>query len=132
MPCVSLERKAYHVAKQCWQLSALACKLKTLEETVEMARLTGLPLRTIANQAHRFEMARALLMLGDTEGVPILIDGLESPNIYARMKCLAALRRGTNMQIPFKANASDEERAEGVEAWRKWWSEMEQDQLLVR
>lgn len=60
-PLVSLERKARHVAKQCWQLSALACKLKTLEETVEMARLTGLPLRTIANQAQMVRTENLLL-----------------------------------------------------------------------
>ncbi|QDV07641.1 hypothetical protein Poly30_31690 [Planctomycetes bacterium Poly30] len=90
------------------------------------------PLSTISHQAHRFEMARALLMLGDTEGVPILIEGLESPNVYARMKCYAALKRGTNVQIPYSATASDQERAEGVTAWRQWWNEMQQDDLLDR
>ena len=49
-PVVGLERKVRHVAAQVWQLSRLCAKLKTMEETIEMARLTGLSLRTIANQ----------------------------------------------------------------------------------
>ena len=67
-PRVSLERKVRHVAKQCWQLSTLASKLKTLEETVEMARLTGLPLRTIANQAQMVRTENLLLKAGRTLG----------------------------------------------------------------
>ena len=90
------------------------------------------PLESIRSESHRAAMARALLMLGDRSGVPILIDGLESPNIFARRKCLSALKRGTNVEIPYNANASEEERADGVKAWRKWWAEMEQDDLLNR
>lgn len=47
---VGTERLARHTLEQARQLSALCRKLKTIEETVEMARLTGLPLRTITNQ----------------------------------------------------------------------------------
>ena len=79
LPCVSLERKAYHVAKQCWQLSALACKLKTLEETVEMARLTGLPLRTIANQAQMVRTENLLLKAGRTLGYVLPLSQRKAP-----------------------------------------------------
>ena len=46
-----LERAARHAAQRARLVTRLAASLKTLEETVEMARITGLPLRTIANQA---------------------------------------------------------------------------------
>ncbi len=90
------------------------------------------PMSSIANQKHRYEMARALLMLGDQSGVPILIDGLESPHPRARAQASKALSRGTNSGIGFNALGTDEERAESVAAWRAWWNGMEQDQLLKR
>ena len=46
-----VERVARHAAQQARQVSALCGKLKTIEETIEMARLTGHSLRTITNQA---------------------------------------------------------------------------------
>jgi|TARA_B110001469_G_scaffold87114_1_gene82600 hypothetical protein len=42
-------------------VTRLASSLKTLEETVEMARLTGLPLRTIANQAQMVRTENLML-----------------------------------------------------------------------
>ena len=42
-------------------MTRLASSLKTLEETVEMARLTGLPLRTIANQAQMVRTENLML-----------------------------------------------------------------------
>jgi len=65
---VALERKARHLARQCGQLWALCGTLKTLEETVEMARLTGLPLRTIANQAQMVRTENLLLRAGRATG----------------------------------------------------------------
>ena len=44
-------RAARHLAAQARLVHRLGRKLKSLEETIEMARITGLPLRTIANQA---------------------------------------------------------------------------------
>ena len=92
----------------------------------------AVPMSSIAKQQHRYEMARALLMLGDHSGVPILIDGLESSSRGARAQSITALNRGTNAGIPYNAAASAQERADSVAAWRKWWSEMEQDTLLQR
>ena len=63
-----IERAARHAAQQCRQLSALCRKLKTIEETVEMARLTGLPLRTIANQAQMVRTENLLLKAARTLG----------------------------------------------------------------
>ena len=94
--------------------------------------LETVPMSSIPKQQHRYEMARALLMLGDKSGVPILIDGLESPSRGARAQSITALNRGTNAGIKYNAAASAEERAESVAAWRQWWSEMEQDTLLQR
>lgn len=60
------ERAARHAAQQCQQLSALCRRLKTVEETVEMARLTGLPLRTITNQAQMVRTENLLLKAART------------------------------------------------------------------
>ena len=92
----------------------------------------AVPMSSIAKLQHRYEMARALLMLGDNSGVPLLIDGLESPGHRARAQSIRALERGTNAGIEYNAGASDEERAVSVAAWREWWSALDQDQLLQR
>lgn len=92
----------------------------------------AVPMSSIAKQQHRYEMARALLMLGDHAGIPILIDGLESPSRGARAQSITALNRGTHAGIPYNAAASDQERAESVAAWRQWWAELDQDDLLAR
>ena len=47
-------------------MTRLASSLKTLEETVEMARLTGLPLRTIANQAQMVRTENLMLKVRGT------------------------------------------------------------------
>ncbi len=90
------------------------------------------PMSSIAKQQHRYEMARALLMLGDNSGIPVLIDGLESPSRGARAQSITALNRGTNAGIEYNAAASEQERAASVAAWRQWWSEMDRDMLLQR
>ena len=92
----------------------------------------SVPMSSLAKQQHRYEMARALLMLGDNSGIPVLIGGLESPSRGARAQSIAALNRGTNAGIPYNAAASEEERAESVAAWRQWWAEMDRDALLKR
>ena len=56
-----LERAARHAAQRARLVTRLASSLKTLEETVEMARLTGLPLRTIANQAQMVRTENLML-----------------------------------------------------------------------
>ena len=90
------------------------------------------PMSSLANLQHRYGMARALLMLGDNSGVPVLIDGLESPSRRDRALCFAALSAGTNAGIRYNSGASLQERTESVAAWRKWWSDMDDDVLLQR
>ncbi len=90
------------------------------------------PMSSLANQQHRYGMARALLMLGDTSGVPELINGMESPSRRDRALCFAALSAGTNAGIKFNSGASDQERAQSIAKWRQWWSEMDRDELLQR
>ena len=61
-------RVARHLAAQGRLLHRLAHKLKTLEETIEMARITGLPLRTIANQAQMVRTENLLLKAARSQG----------------------------------------------------------------
>ena len=61
-----LERAARHAAQRARLVTRLASSLKTLEETVEMARLTGLPLRTIANQAQMVRTENLMLKAATT------------------------------------------------------------------
>ena len=61
-----IERVARHAAQQARQVRAVCGKLKTIEETVEMARLTGLPLRTICNQAQMVRTENLLLKAART------------------------------------------------------------------
>ena len=61
-------RVARHLAAQGRLLHRVAHKLKTLEETIEMARITGLPLRTIANQAQMVRTENLLLKAARSQG----------------------------------------------------------------
>ena len=61
-----LERAARHAAQRARLVTRLASSLKTLEETIEMARLTGLPLRTIANQAQMVRTENLMLKAAAT------------------------------------------------------------------
>ncbi|MFT7171521.1 MAG: hypothetical protein ACI80K_004675, partial [Paracoccaceae bacterium] len=115
--------------QQAFALSVIAAQrdvrmLQPLRETA--------PLDSIENEQRRFEMARALLMLGDNSGIPVLLDGLESSSPGIRRLCIAALKRGTNQDLSYHGGDSEEVRAQSVAAWRQWWSEMNQDTLLSR
>jgi hypothetical protein len=71
-----LERVALHAAQQARQLSRMAHGLKSLEETVEMARLTSLPLRTITNQAQMVRTENLLLRAARTLGYTLPLGSL--------------------------------------------------------
>lgn len=87
-----------------------------------------LPARENAN--HRYEYARALLRMGDLQGAPILIEGLEDDEPMKRQLAYKALVRSTRNEIPFDANAPAEERVEAVTAWRDWYEKRTADPML--
>ncbi|MEM8710146.1 MAG: hypothetical protein AAGG01_04285 [Planctomycetota bacterium] len=89
------------------------------------------PISGIAGQEERYDMARALLKLGDMSGVSILIDGLESPSLQVRVQAHKALEEGTNAGISYHAAASQEERDIAVQAWRDWHQSMSTDEMLL-
>ena len=74
-----VNRCAYHVAAQARLLHRLQRQLKTWEETVEMARVTGLPLRTIANQAQMVRTENLLLKAARSEGYVLPLSHSQSP-----------------------------------------------------
>lgn len=60
-------------------------------------------------------------LAGKSEGaVPALIAGLERQSILIRRKCQELLTRITKQTIAFDAGGTEEERAKGVAAWKKW------------
>lgn len=89
------------------------------------------PINSIAGQEERYDMARALLKLGDMSGLSILIDGLESPSLQVRVQAHKALEEGTNARIPYHAAASQEERDAAVQVWRDWYASMDGDAMLL-
>ena len=76
------------------------------------------------------ERARALLRLGDWSEIPVLIRGLEAPEVWDRALCLRTLRDATNQTHGFDPNGTDAERAAAIERWRRWWRERSSDPLL--
>lgn len=81
---------------------------------------------------HRYDYARAILSMGDFDGAPILIGGLEDPNPQKRALAYRALGRSTNTGIGFDPHGSEEERAESIAKWRRWWAEVNSDPMLDR
>lgn len=78
----------------------------------------------------RLDYGRALLYMGDSEGAGILIAGLEDPSPEKRALAYQALERATNNGIPFSPQASEEERAEQVAVWRRWFAAHSSDPML--
>lgn len=76
------------------------------------------------------EKARALLMLGDWSGIPVLIDGLRDDRLYTRAICASALRDATRMGFEFDPTAEDGPRAEAIARWEDWWERRSGDSLL--
>lgn len=75
----------------------------------------------------RFEVARALLRLGDWTHIPVLIDGMRDGSEYVRALCNDALKQSTQIDFGFVANATAEEREEKVKKWETWWSARSKD-----
>ncbi|MHC4600736.1 MAG: HEAT repeat domain-containing protein [Planctomycetota bacterium] len=72
----------------------------------------------------RSQAAESLVRLGDTSGVPVLIENLLS-NGWVRKDALIRLRRMTGCMVDHGYNLGDGKpvRAQAVDRWKAWWAE---------
>jgi hypothetical protein len=70
----------------------------------------------------RSQAAESLARLGDTTGVPVLIENLLS-NGWVRKDALIRLRRMTGCKVDHGYNLGDGKpvREEAVNRWKAWW-----------
>ena len=108
-------RVARHCASQARLLHRLNRKLKTLEETVEMARVTGLPLRTIANQAQMVRTENLLLKAARSQGYVLPLS--------AGLSAVPASLRWTSSEMVSDTRAYNH--------WPWPWAELEADQQFA-
>lgn len=82
------------------------------------------PLRRLAMET--------LTRLGSLESVPVLIETLSDKSEEIRRRSHRALELITHQRIPFMAEGSAEERAQGVSRWQSFWSESGEDLMRGR
>ena len=78
------------------------------------------------------ESARTRVRLGDWSAMPILINGLESDEVFVRGLCAQSLYQATNEKLGFDAHASLPEREASIARWRAWWETRDSDELLAQ
>ena len=78
-------------------------------------------LNSLLTQPYSLHVARTLVELGDSRGIPVLIELLESPENAARSLSYQALRRYTQQDIAYNADASPDSRRAAADQWRQWW-----------
>jgi hypothetical protein len=75
--------------------------------------------------------AEALADQGQREGLPVLIDLLESPNAAQRHRSVSVLRAVTGQRFGFSPMSAEKPRALAVAAWRNWYQEHGQAAQLI-
>jgi hypothetical protein len=71
-------------------------------------------------EGNKAQVAEANLFSKGEPAVPALIDGLGSQTVVVRRKCHDLLKRITKQNVVFDAADSEDLRAQGVEAWKKF------------
>ena len=78
-------------------------------------------LRELLSRPYGYWAAEALVQLGDPQSIPAFIEELEGPDGSAHSLAFLDLRRYTQEDIPYDANASAEARKAAADEWRRWW-----------
>jgi len=74
----------------------------------------------------RLETGIALVNIGDTQGIPILIGGLESENMEHRYHCHKTLARWSGMDFGYNHQEDDPQvRQASTQRWWAWWKKQE-------
>ncbi len=75
------------------------------------------------NQLVRLEVARSLILLGEYEGMPELLTGLDSDHLQVRAMCFDALKSVTGKTFDYDHRQKDQAlRRESIRKWKDWWT----------
>lgn len=86
------------------------------------------PLVHDVNETVRLEVARTLVLLGDVQQCPPLIDALDSEKVQVRYLCHEALKTSTGQDFGYDHLSDDlTERHRTALLWREWWSDVSGD-----
>ncbi len=81
----------------------------------------------------RCEIARSLVLLGDLQACPTLIEGLDNDRPEVRYMCHEALKTATGHDFGYDhLNQNQREAKVSVLRWRQWWGEYSGDRLFAQ
>jgi hypothetical protein len=101
----------YPLAIDCPRIEAVFDRRKAVERLREL----------FSRPTYRYWAADALLQLGDSQGIPALIEELDGPDESAQSLAFLDLRRYTQEDIPYDAKAPAAARKIAADEWRRWW-----------
>ncbi|MFK7743046.1 MAG: HEAT repeat domain-containing protein [Planctomycetota bacterium] len=108
----------------CWVLGRLRDR-----RTVEDLR----PLTRDKETSVRMEAARTLVVMGDLEQSPTLIEGLDSERKEVRYMCHEALKSATGHDFGYDHLAREPRDMQvAVLRWREWWGEYSGDRFFAQ
>jgi HEAT repeat protein len=114
-------REARKILDQCsGRGDGLAIHCLTLVALFDRQRAVD-RLNALLGESRRLEAAETLVELGDTRGIPPLIELLDSPSDSERYLAFYALHYYTQEDIPYDADAPIEARRAAARQWRQWW-----------
>ncbi len=83
-------------------------------------------------EAVRLEVCRTLVLLGDLQQAPTLIEGLDSDRREVRYMCHEALKTATGRDFGYDHLSLDVNgRRSATLSWRKWWSDYSGDSFFA-
>lgn len=108
----------------CWVLGRLRDR-RTVES---LQRLTS-----DSEVSVRMEASRSLVLMGDIEQAPNLIEGLDSERKEVRYMCHEALKSATGHDFDYDhLNQNQQDMQLAVLRWRQWWGEYSGDQFFAQ
>lgn len=80
----------------------------------------------------KLEVARSLVLMGDIQQAPALIEGLDSERATVRYSCHEALKTATGRDFGYDHLSDDvDHRHRSVLRWREWWSTQASDPFFA-
>jgi len=108
----------------CWVLG----RLRDRRTVPNLQRLTS-----DSETSVRMEASRSLVLMGDIEQAPKLIEGLDSERKEVRYMCHEALKSATGHDFGYDhLNQNQQELQVAVLRWRQWWGEYSGDQFFAQ
>ncbi|MBL8733771.1 MAG: HEAT repeat domain-containing protein [Planctomycetes bacterium] len=86
-----------------------------------------------AEQGVRMEVARSLVLMGDLQWTPNLIEGLDSDRKEVRYLCHEALKTASGRDFGYDhLNQNQQDLKLSVLRWRQWWSDQSGDAYFAQ